>query len=67
MANHPPDRIIGPDDLAELTTALLALQKAQRRYNAVSFRIADEYDIGPDEAVDPASGRVVPAPQAGRG
>ena len=59
-----PERIVDPEDWAELVQATRDLQKAQRRYDAVRARIADAYDIEPHEAIDPATRRVVPMPQA---
>lgn len=67
MTSTAADRAISPDDLAELTAAIRAFEKARRRYNAVSARIADAYDVEAHEMVDPSSGRIVPTPQDARG
>jgi hypothetical protein len=59
-------RAVSPKDLQDLMTVAKALQKAQRRYNAVTFRIADAYDIEQNEMIDPNTGLIVPIPQNAR-
>lgn len=56
-------RAISTDDLIEMAEVAKALQKAQRRYNAVAARIADRYDMEPDEMIEPGTGRIVPVPE----
>ncbi len=60
---QPATRRVSPDDLAELRAAHATLRKAQRRFGAVRAKIADDYDVEPDEGVNMTTGEIAPVPE----